>query len=148
MNYKIVKIDEENYSLFDDMLHWRVNGNERVPLKEVIPQSVKDELRDPNLSIYAVEVESRYVGWISLIYMPKVSKYKGHGHVYVDELWIEPSYRKNGYAYELMKLAEAMKQEKCATGIRLYVNIDNEGAKRLYEKCSYNVSGTAYFMEK
>lgn len=34
MNYKIVKIDARNYSLFDDMIYWRMNGSERLPLKE------------------------------------------------------------------------------------------------------------------
>lgn len=41
--------------------------------------------------------------------MPKVGKYNGFGHVYVDELWIHPSYRRNGLAYELMKKAEALR---------------------------------------
>lgn len=148
MYYKIVKINEGNYSLFDDMIYWRMNGNERVPLKEAVPQSIKNELRNPNLFIYAVEVDSRYVGWISLIYMPKVGKYNGHGHVYVDELWVEPSYRNNGFAYELMKKADILKQEKCAAGIRLYVNTDNMNAKRLYEKCDYSIFCGAYLMEK
>ena len=47
-----------------------------------------------------------------------------------------------------MKLAEVLKEEKCATGVRLYVNIDNLGAKKLYEKCDFIVSGSAYLMEK
>lgn len=148
MNYKIVKIDAENYSLFDDMVYWRMNGSERLPLKEAIPQSILTELSNPNLFIYAVEVERRFVGWISLIYIPKVGKYKGYGHIYVDELWIHSSYRRNGLAYELMKKAEILNQEKCATGIRLYVNTDNTNAKKLYEKCDFRVSCSAYLMEK
>lgn len=148
MNYKIVKIDAGNYSLFDDMVYWRMNGSERLPSKEVIPQNILTELSNPNLFIYAVEVERRYVGWISLIYTPKVGKYNGYGHIYVDELWIYPSYRKNGLAYELMKKAEILRQEKCATGIRLYVNTDNTNAKKLYEKCDIRVSCSAYLMEK
>jgi len=148
MNHSIVKIDAINYSLFDDMVYWRMNGSERLPLKETVTQSILNELCNPNLFMYAVEVERRYVGWISLIYMPKVGKFNGYGHIYVDELWIEPSYRKNGFAYELMKQAEALKQEKCATGTRLYVNVDNVGAKKLYEKCNFTISCSAYFMEK
>lgn len=148
MNYKIVKVNSENYSLFDDMIYWRMNGSERLPVKEVISQSILSELSNPNLFIYAVEVERRYVGWISLIYMPKVGKYNGFGHVYVDELWIHPLYRRNGFAYELMKKAEELKQEKFATGIRLYVNVDNISAKKLYEKCDFIVSCSAYLMER
>ena len=148
MDYKVVRIDSENYSLFDDMVYWRVTGSERVPLEAAIPQSMLRELSNLNLFIYAIEVERRYVGWISLIYMPKVGKYNGYGHVYVDELWIHPSYRRNGFANELMKKAEVLKQEKCATGIRLYVNVDNISAKKLYEKCNFSLSCSAYLMEK
>ena len=148
MNYKVVRIDSENYSLFDDMVYWRENGSERAPLKEAIPESILNELSNLDLFIYAIEVERRYVGWISLIYMPKVGKYNGYGYVYVDELWIHPSYRRNGFANELMKKAEVLKQEKCATGIRLYVNVDNINAKKLYEKCNFTLSCSAYLMEK
>ena len=148
MNYKIVKVDGGNYPLFDDMVFWRTNGTERLPRNGVIQQSILNELSNPNLFIYAVEVEGRYVGWISLIYMPKIGKYNGYGHIYVDELWIHPSFRRNGFAYELMKKAETLKQEKRSTGIRLYVNTDNISAKKLYEKCDFSVSCSAYFMEK
>ena len=148
MNYKVVKIDAENYSLFDDMIYWRINGSERLPLKEAIPQSILNELANPNLFIYVVEVKNRYVGWISLIYMPKVGKYNGFGHVYVDELWIQPSYRRNRFAYELMKKADALKKEKCAAGVRLYVNSDNISAKKLYKKYGFSISSLTYFMEK
>jgi ribosomal protein S18 acetylase RimI-like enzyme len=148
MDHNIVKIDAGNYSLFDDMIYWRMNDSERLPSKEAIPQSILNELCNPDLLIYAIEADGRYVGWISLIYMPKVGKYNGYGHVYVDELWIQPSYRKNGFAYELLKKAEELKKEKCAAGIRLYVDIDNISAKKLYEKCDFNISGSAYLMEK
>jgi ribosomal protein S18 acetylase RimI-like enzyme len=146
MKHNIVKVDSGNYSLFDDMIYWRMNNIERIASKEPVPQSILNELENPNLYIYAIEVEGKYVGWISLIYMPKVGRFNGHGHIYVDELWIEPSYRRNGFAYELMKLADVLKQEKCATGIRLYVNAENPGAKKLYEKCGYSVSCSAYLL--
>ena len=148
MTYKVIKINAENYSLFDDMIYWRINGIERIPMKEAISQSILNELSNPNLFIYAVEVENRYVGWISLIYMPKVGKYNGFGHVYIDELWIQPSYRRNGLAYELMKKADTLRKEKSAAGIRLHVNSDNISAKKLYEKYGFSISSSTYFMEK
>lgn len=54
-------------------------------------------------------VDKRYVGWISLIYMPKAGKWNGHGHIYVDELWIEPSFRGQGLAKALMRKADELK---------------------------------------
>jgi ribosomal protein S18 acetylase RimI-like enzyme len=111
MKHNIVKVDSGNYTLFDDMIYWRMNDIERIPSKEQVSKSILNELENPNLYIYAIEAEGRYVGWISLIYMPKVGRFNGHGHIYVDELWIEPSYRRNGFAYELMRQAEVLKQD-------------------------------------
>ena len=47
-----------------------------------------------------------------------------------------------------MKKADDLKKELEATGIRLYVNVNNPTAKKLYEHCGYLEVGQAYFMEK
>ena len=83
-----------------------------------------------------------------MVYIPKVGRWKGNGHVYVDELWVEPSFREQGVAKALMKKADELKTELDATGIRLYVNVNNPIAQRLYGSCGYREDGQAYFMEK
>lgn len=148
MNYTIEKIDENNHSLFDDMVFWRENGYERESSQEPVSEQIKKELLNPDLFVYAVKVEGRYVGWISCVYIAKVGKWKGHGHIYVDELWVEPSFRGNGFAKSLLKKADELKDKLGATGIRLYVNVNNPVAKNLYEACGYVEDGRAIFMEK
>lgn len=148
MDYTIEKIDENNHSLFDDMVFWRENGYEREPSQEPVSEQIKKELLNPDLFVYAVKVKGRYVGWISCVYIAKVGKWKGHGHIYVDELWVEPSFRGNGFAKALLKKADELKDEFNATGIRLYVNVNNPVAKNLYEACGYVEDGRAIFMEK
>ena len=147
MLYIVERIDADNYSRFEDMLYWRENGSEREAAQTVCGDEVLRELADPNLYLYAVLCEGRYVGWISLIYMPKVSRVK-RGYVYVDELWVEPSYRGRGFARMLMAEAERLRTELKATGLRLYVNVENPAAMQLYESCGYTQCGEAYFMEK
>ena len=149
MEYRIERIDEGNYSLFDDMVFWRMNGFEREPVYAPVTDQMKRQLANPNLYVYAVKVTNRYVGWISLVYIPKIgSRWNGCGHVYVDELWVEPNFRGRGYAKALMQKADELKEELEATGIRLYVNINNPAAQKLYENCGYREDGQAYFMEK
>jgi ribosomal protein S18 acetylase RimI-like enzyme len=80
--------------------------------------------------------------------MPKIGKWNGRGHVYVDELWIAPPFRGKGLAKALMKKADNLKRDLDAAGLRLYVNINNPTAKKLYESCGYQEDGQAYFMEK
>lgn len=148
MNFYIDKITAENYPKFDDMIYWRINGKQRAPSSQPPEQAVVEELQNPNLSLFAIGVEDIYVGWISLIYLPKVGKFQGHGHIYVDELWVAPAYRNQGCAKRLLAVAEELKEELSAVGTRLYVNVNNPCAKALYEKCGFAESGTAFFMEK
>lgn len=148
MEFKVDRIAISNYNLFDDMVFWREHGFEREPSQISVSERIKKELSNPNLYIYAVMVNSRYIGWISLVYIPKVGRWKGYGHIYVDELWVEPNYRGQGFGKILMKKADDLKTELEATGIRLYVNVNNPTAKKLYEHCGYLEDGQAHFMEK
>ena len=148
MEYKVVRVSEENYSSFSDMIHWRITENQRLSTTDEINDNIKKELSNCNFYVFAVEIKNIFVGWISIIYLPKVGKYNGQGHVYIDELWIEPSHRSKGLAKALMEKAEDVSKELNATGIRLYVNEENPNAKNLYEKCGFIESGKAYFMEK
>lgn len=148
MDFIIERINEFNYNRFDDMVFWRENGFEREPSKMPPSETVKKELTIPGFYVYAVKADDRFVGWISLTYIPKIGRWGGHGHIYVDELWVQPDYRGNGFAKALMKKADELKEKHGAAGIRLYVNVKNPVAKGLYEKCGYQEDGQAYFMEK
>ena len=142
MDFAIEKIDADRYPLFDDMVFWREHGFEREPSQMPVTEPIRKELANPNLYLYAVMTDGRYVGRISLIYLPKVGRWKGH------ELWVAPEFRGQGLAKALMKKADALKTELEAAGIRLYVNVDNPAAKKLYEPCGYLENGQAYFMGK
>lgn len=139
----IERINESNYCRFADMVFWRENGYERKPAFEPVPV----DLGNPNLYVFAAEDGGRFVGWISLVYIPKVGKWK-RGHIYVDELWIQPDYRRRGIAKELLGKADELKQLLDTGGIRLYVNTENPGALKLYEGCGFYEKGSAYFMER
>ena len=148
MEYKIVNIDASNYARFSDMVYWRINGVERKTDSAPVSQRLQDELLNPNLEVYGVEVGQRLVGWISLVYIPKIGKYDGFGHVYVDELWVQREYRRNGFAEALMLKADEFAAKVQATGVRLYVGSENSGARTLYEKMGYKAAGDAVFMVK
>ncbi|MDF2611539.1 MAG: Acetyltransferase family [Lachnospiraceae bacterium] len=148
MNYNITRVNAGNYSKFSDLIHWRMTGKQRNAKDYAPSDEIKTELANCNLYIYAIEIEAIFVGWISLIYLPKVGKYNGHGHIYVDELWMEPSFRNNGLARALMAKADDVAKELKATGIRLYVNEENPTAQKLYKRCGYTASCTAYMMQK
>ncbi len=104
---KTVRINKDNYHLFDNMIYWRINDQERsVDDVARISKDIENELINPNLYIYSVVLNDKMVGWISLIYMPKVGKFNGRGHIYVDELWVQPSYRGRSLGMDLMNKAD------------------------------------------
>lgn len=82
MEFKIEKIHADNYSLFDDMIFWRETGEERKPTTLPVAEAIRNELENPNLHLYAAKKQNRYVGCISFIYLPKVGKWQGRGHIY------------------------------------------------------------------
>ena len=148
MEFTIERIMLQNYPQFDDMCYWRATGTERVKSDTPVCDAVKKELADPNFALYAAKADGRYVGWIALAYIPKVSRLKGHGHVYVDELWVQDDYRRNGIAKALLQKADEQVKIWDAVGVRLYVNTENPNAKALYEQMGFAGEETAYFMEK
>ena len=148
MEFEVVKVTAENYSLFQDLVVWRQTGSRQAFAGEPLSRQIEHELENPNLHLYAARGPDCFVGWISLVYIPKVGKWGGRGHLYVDELWVAPEYRRRGIGTALLAMADRVKTELRATGIRLYVNIDNPAARRLYEKSGFLESGKAHFMEK
>lgn len=144
---KIERVTEENYGRFRDMVFWRESGAERAGVQEKAPEGVRRAFAQ-GLRVYAAEEEGRFVGWIALAYIPKVSRFFGPGYVYVDELWVQEGYRRCGIGSALLETADAWAEESGAVGVRLYVNAQNPAAKRLYEKHGFAGSGVACFMEK
>ena len=148
MEFSVVQIGPENYGRFRDMVFWRENSFEREPVSCVMPEEVLQVLRGGSLRVYAAESAGRFVGWISLVRMPKISRFEGQGYIYVDEIWVQEDFRRRGIGAALLKTADAWAAEAGDAGVRLYVNTENPEARRLYEKCGFAAQGTAEFMEK
>ncbi len=140
----LTQITPHNYDAFDAMVFRRINGYEKKETTSIAPMVLK-ELENPNLSLYAAEVDGQMVGWIALIYLPKVGKYGGRGYLYVDELWVQPEYRRRGIGRALMSKADECAERRGGRGLRLYAN---QSAEPLYKACGYASEGTAIFMEK
>jgi len=147
----IVKVDSSNYLLFDNMVFFRMNGREKYE-EELDTESdfsnIYEALANPDLFVYAAMIDKRFIAWISIVYIPKVGRTGGRGHMFIDELWVSPEHRKKGIAKALMKKADELSREFNTLGTRLYVNTDNEEAIQLYQKCRYTGIREAFFMEK
>lgn len=151
MRISIERITKQNYHMFDDMVYWRINGTERSQeekekSKVECYDSAWSELGKPDFFVYAALYEERFIGWISLIYMPKIGLWE-KGVVYIDELWTSPDYRRKGIALELMKKAFECQKETSAVEVRLYTGDDNIAAQELYKKSGLKITAKAVYMQ-
>ena len=150
-NTTIVQFTKENYPLFDELAFQRFYGryqSEQAPAHPQDGNRIAEALADPNLMVYAAVREGQWVGWISLIYMPKVSRTNGQGYLFVDELWTHPNHRRQGIAKQLVAHAETVCAQRKAVGIRLVVNADNREAINLYQSSGYAERDVAVCMDK
>lgn len=145
----IERIYKGNYHKFDDMVSWRINGVERSAVEKeqsqnTIFEEAFKELNHQGFYAYAAEYKGRFIGWITMVYTPKIGKWK-KGIIYVEELWTAPEFRRMGVAYKLMQKAFEIQHDMEAVNVRLYT--DNIAAQRLYEKCGLSVKSNAVLME-
>lgn len=145
----IERVTRNNYYMFDDMVFWRMNGFEmtsdhKESNKNVIFDSAFSELDHKDFYVFAALYEGRFIGWITLIYIPKVGKWN-RGIIFVEELWTASKFRRRGVAMKLVQKAFEIQHETGAVKIRLYT--DNIPAQELYKKCGLEIINNAVFME-
>lgn len=145
----IVKIDKCNYHLFLNMVYWRIKGIEKTDHDwddEIIRNGYKTLAKD-SIIVYAAEEEGKFVGWISLLVLPKIGLGK-RGYIFVDELWVQPSYRKKGIGGKLLEKCDLHVMDEELDGCRLVVSTENRQAHSLYQALGFKSLDQAYFMEK
>lgn len=150
--FTIERITRENYRMFDDMVGWRMTGVELTQEQKKANASntftdVFGDLEHPGFYSYGALCDGRFVGWISIMYTPKIGRRRWKkGVIYVDELWVAPEYRRKGIAKQLVKKAFVCQKEEGAVEVRLYVGEDNLAAQGLYKKCGLQMMGKALYM--
>lgn len=145
-NVKIKRISNENYHMYEDMISWRTDGNELADSERHCKnESHRVELEDNNFYVFSAEHEDRFIGWIHILITPKIGKWK-QGHLFVDEMWVAPKYRRNGVALKLLRSIELVQEETNIDSVRLIT--DTAAARKLYEKYGFKVVNECVFMEK
>ena len=65
---------------------------------------------------------------------------------FVHDLWVEPAYRNEGLARQMMMLAVERFREIGVAQVRMDVAYKNDAARRLFESCGFRVSTTEMLM--
>ena len=153
MEQMIVRVDRNNYFMFYDMIFYRTHERYKSEEELNMERDYAEQyaiLDKDILNIYAMKIENKFVGYISAVYIPKIGIPGNNGFCFVDDLWVNPDYRRMGIAEKLMQKVEDIAKEKGHYGLRLYVSTANDAGIALYEKCGYsnNMYGTSMFMQK
>jgi len=149
---EIIRVDKHNYHKFDDMVFYRANERYKNNDEQVKAQDFTTHykaLEIPTFYVFAAQLDDEFVGYIFLNYLPKIGSTNGRGWLFVDDLWVNPHYRRKGIAHMLMAKADTISKELNTVGLRLYVNTDNPGGIVFYEMCGYEQKfGTSMLMQK
>lgn len=149
---KIIKVNKDNYYMFDDMVFYRKhnrykNADELIQTRDFA--SCYKTLETQTFYVFAVQIEEHFVGYIFLNYLPKIGPSNEKGWLFIDDLWVNPLYRRKGVAHALMVEADILSKELNTAGLRLYVNTKNSDAIDLYNACGYGQKfGTSMLMQK
>ena len=153
IKFTIERITRKNYHMFEDMVNWRMRGMESIKeeknanKKNDFTESFK-ELEHPAFYVYGALCDGRFVGWITMIYTPKIGRARWKkGVIYIEELWITPEFRGKGIAKQLVKKVFECQKETGAVEVRLYTGEDNIIAQELYKKYGMQIMSKAVFMK-
>lgn len=143
---KITRVNNYNYHLYEDMVNCRISGIETAQADKSSSTDIqRPELEDDKFYVFAGELQDRFIGWIHILIIPKIGKWQ-KGHLFVDELWVAPAFRRKGLALKLLSSIDLVKSETGIKSIRLIT--ETESARKLYEKYGFTVVNECVFMEK
>ena len=138
----IIRVREEDYLSFCRLLHWRRTGQEQGDLSYYEDRTSTDFLRKHSILnsntifVFAAKLQDKYVGYLSVILMPKLDP--RIGILYIDELWVPEPYRQKGIATLLMKEVFKIAKELDLWRVRVYVGTCNEVARNYYKKVGFS----------
>jgi ribosomal protein S18 acetylase RimI-like enzyme len=146
---KIVEINTKNYHLYCDMLYRRMKGRDRnleemLETKKNHSSRIEDELKNKNFYVFAAEYNSKFIGYIHIVYIPKIGKWK-KGLLQIDELYVDKDFRNLGVGSKLVEKAFEIKDKLGLEKVRLYT--ENPIAQHVYEKFGFKIINNCVFME-
>ena len=131
---KITKDDWELYRHYVDVFYHTDAVNAPVPEENY--RATFDEMMrsDAYVKGYIFECEESPCGFVLL--SKTYSQEAGGVSVTIEEIYIDPEYRSRGLATEFF---EWLKAQPGIMRLRIEVEDDNEGAKRLYERMGFEL---------
>ena len=103
---------------------------------------------DPRAAFFVAERSpGQLVGFLIGTVEREIPIYRLEEYGFVHDLWVEPDYRNEGVARQMVTLAAERFREIGVKQVRLDVLVTNEPAKRLFETCGFRPSVAEMLLE-
>lgn len=113
----------------------------RVLEQEILRNGVEAVLKNPALGVYYVaEADGKAAGQLMITY--EWSDWRNGMFWWIQSVYVREDYRKKGVFKALFHHVESEARSRAGVcGLRLYVEHENERAKKIYEKLGMNRTG-------
>jgi diamine N-acetyltransferase len=105
----------------------------------------EEQLRDPSFAVRIAEADGSAVGYVKIGPM-KLPVEHGHSSMLLDQFYVRPEHHGSGIASALMEWAVDEARRRGAEALYLTVFIENERAKRFYDRYGFEDVGRYAFM--
>jgi ribosomal protein S18 acetylase RimI-like enzyme len=110
------------------------------PVENAAPQFgefVKSLLDKENYLVAVAEIESKVVGYVigSVVITPEVFALRRR--MYIQDMVIDPTYRRQGIGKKLMEMALAFAKEQQVEKLDLLVAVKNEGGNKFWKEMGF-----------
>ncbi|MBS4014561.1 MAG: GNAT family N-acetyltransferase [Bacteroidetes bacterium] len=129
----------EDMAIIADFQVKMAKETENIDLQpEVTLKGVHYILNNPGYGFYVVnEIDNKVISSMLVLY--EWSDWRNHKIVWLHSVYVLPEYRCNGYFKEMFDyIRDWVKIDPNIGGMRLYVDRNNKGAQKLYEKIGMN----------
>jgi ribosomal protein S18 acetylase RimI-like enzyme len=108
---------------------------------------LRSRAKDPRSVFLVAEREGTIAGFLVADTEREIGIYRLKEFGFVHDLWVEPEYRNEGLARQMVMLCVERFREIGVGQVRMDVANGNEAARRLFEACGFRVSTIEMLME-
>lgn len=104
----------------------------------------ESRIREDGTFVFVLETdEGTPVGFVSGERGERPTRRRGR-YVSIDDIYVREEYRGRGYGTRLIERVESLAEAEGRDFVTVSTEWDNEGARRLYERCGYEAKQVSY----
>ena len=133
--WTVTEATEEDAATIADFQLMMAKESEGTELeKETVLKGVKAVLEDSSKGFYLVARDSEGQAIGSMLSTKEWSDWRATWYWWIQSVFVDPAYRRQGVYSAIYATIKEMAQREGVATLRLYVDRDNETAKRTYQK--------------